>query len=94
MEAVRRKAKLKKDGELTVTGLPFRAGQTVELILLAAPAREAKPANPRARKKKMTARALLNSGIVGIWKDRTDIVDSVAFARQLREQAQTRTQTP
>ncbi|MFC1466884.1 MAG: hypothetical protein ACFLMY_18765 [Candidatus Brachytrichaceae bacterium NZ_4S206] len=87
MEAVRRKAKLKKDGELTVTGLPFRAGQTVELILLAAPARAAKP---RTRKKKMTARALLDSGIVGIWKDRTDMVDSVAFARQLREQAQTR----
>lgn len=49
MEAVRRKAKLKKDGELTVTGLPFRAGQTVELILLAAPAREPSPTRARRR---------------------------------------------
>jgi hypothetical protein len=32
----------------------------------------------------------LNSGLVGIWKDRTDIGDSVEFARKLREQAQRR----
>ena len=29
----------------------------------------------------------LDSEFVGIWKDRTDITDSVAFARHLREEA-------
>ncbi|MBI3914772.1 MAG: hypothetical protein HY327_11395 [Chloroflexi bacterium] len=49
--------------------------------------------NPRkdrapARRKYMTARELLNSDLIGMWKDRTDIGDSAVFARQLREQAQ------
>jgi hypothetical protein len=30
------------------------------------------------------------SGFIGAWEDRTDIGDSVAFARRLRERAQTR----
>jgi hypothetical protein len=38
----------------------------------------------------MTADDLLASGLVGMWKDRTDIGDNHEFARQLREQAQTR----
>ena len=38
----------------------------------------------------MTASDLLNFGLVGMWKDRTDIQDNHEFARQLREQAQTR----
>lgn len=33
---------------------------------------------------------LLNSGLVGIWKGRTDIGDSLEFARKLRKQAETR----
>lgn len=37
-----------------------------------------------------TARALVDSPIVGIWKKR-DISDSSLFARSLREQAQNRT---
>jgi hypothetical protein len=41
-------------------------------------------------RKIMTARDLLNSGLVGMWKDRTDIDDNHEFARRLREQAQTR----
>jgi GrpB-like predicted nucleotidyltransferase (UPF0157 family) len=39
---------------------------------------------------KMTARDLLKSGLVGIWADREDIEDSLAFARQLRRQAERR----
>ncbi|NLF98065.1 MAG: hypothetical protein GX569_15135 [Candidatus Riflebacteria bacterium] len=35
----------------------------------------------------MTVEELLNSGLVGIWKDRTDIKDNVEFARELREKA-------
>lgn len=38
----------------------------------------------------LTARDLVQSGLVGIWADRDDIEDSVAFARQLRRQAETR----
>jgi hypothetical protein len=33
---------------------------------------------------------LLNSGLVGLWKDRTDIIDSSDYARSLREQVQNR----
>ncbi|MDD3148772.1 MAG: hypothetical protein PHD82_15865 [Candidatus Riflebacteria bacterium] len=35
----------------------------------------------------MTVEELLNSGLVGIWKDRKDIKDNVKFARELREKA-------
>jgi hypothetical protein len=38
----------------------------------------------------MTAAELLNSGLVGIWADRTDIGDTREFARRLRDQAQSR----
>lgn len=41
-------------------------------------------------KRRMTARDLLQSGLVGIWKDRKDIGDSQSFARKLRERAQRR----
>lgn len=37
--------------------------------------------------KSLTARALLHSGIVGLWKSRKDIHSSAAFARNLRERA-------
>jgi predicted RNase H-like HicB family nuclease len=37
-----------------------------------------------------TAKELLESGLVGLWADRTDIGDSVEFAQQLRERAQRR----
>ena len=33
---------------------------------------------------------LMATGFVGLWKDRKDIKDSSAFARKLRERAQTR----
>lgn len=38
---------------------------------------------------KMTASDLLNSEIVGMWADRTDISDSYTFARELRKTAET-----
>ncbi len=53
---------------------------TVESI---APVTAAKPPT-------LTASDLLHSGLVGIWAQRTDIGDSRAFARRLREEAQTR----
>lgn len=41
----------------------------------------------------MKAKDLLNSSLVGMWSKRQDIGDSVAFARKLRTQAQTRRRT-
>jgi hypothetical protein len=41
-------------------------------------------------KRPLTADALLASGLIGLWSDRTDIGDSREFARRLRELAQTR----
>lgn len=42
--------------------------------------------------KPMTGKDLLNSGLVGMWAKRKDIGDSVAYARKLGTQAQTRRQ--
>jgi hypothetical protein len=83
MDAIRVHQVVEQDGEITFTGLPVEKGQAVEAILLVTPTR-------RGRRPRMTARDLLNSGLVGLWKDRDDIGDSVEFARELREAAQTR----
>ena len=40
--------------------------------------------------KGVTLGELLNSGLVGLWKDRTDIGDSVEYARELRRRASRR----
>lgn len=42
--------------------------------------------------KPMTGQDLLNSGVVGMWSKRKDIGDSLAYARKLRTQAQSRRQ--
>ncbi len=42
------------------------------------------------RRRPMTGQDLLESGIIGLWKDRTDIKSSADYARSLRQQAQTR----
>ena len=47
-------------------------------------------ARSHTTRKHLTARQLLNSGLIGMWQDRTDIGDSAVYARQLREQAQNR----
>jgi hypothetical protein len=44
----------------------------------------------RKTAKPMRAKDFLKSNLVGLWANRQDIGDSVAFARKLREQAQTR----
>ena len=83
MEEIRLHQVIEKDGEILITGLPFRKGQLVEMIVLPdTPAPGARPP--------LTARVLLESGLIGMWKDRDDIGDSPEFARQLREQAQRR----
>ena len=44
----------------------------------------------RAHSRELTARELLQSDLVGLWADRTDIDDSLLYARQLRQQAERR----
>ena len=83
METVRLHKVVEKDGEILVTGLPCKKGQSVEMIILIEPA--AAPDHSLS-----TARRLLRSDLIGLWKDRQDIEDSAAYARQLREQAQRR----
>ena len=41
-------------------------------------------------KRPMTGKDLLESGLIGLWKDRPDIGDSLQYARKLRQQAETR----
>jgi hypothetical protein len=87
MEAVRLEQVVTEDGKVVITGLPYEKGQVLEVIMFPQP----KSPEPRAR---LTVRQLEQSGIIGLWKDRTDIKDSSVYARQLREQTQKRGDIP
>lgn len=45
---------------------------------------------PASKPATISAADLLQSGLVGMWADRTDIADSREYARRLRDEAQTR----
>ena len=83
MSAVHVSAVLEQDGEVTVTGLPFRKGETVRLIVQ-------QERGGRSDIPYFTGQQILDSGIVGIWEDRDDIGDSSEYARKLRKEAWTR----
>jgi hypothetical protein len=80
MQAIRLQQTIEKDSEIHLSDLPVFQGQEVEVIVLISPLSEPK--------KTFTARQLLNSGLIGVWENRTDIKDSLTYARQLREQSQ------
>ncbi len=82
MEAIRVRQTLSRNGELTLRNLPILKGQDVEVLLLFPPIK-IKPSH-------LTARTLLNSELIGLWKDRADIDDNLKFARLLRKKAQKR----
>jgi|RhiMethySRZTD1v2_1073278.scaffolds.fasta_scaffold4101915_2 hypothetical protein len=82
MDTIRIRAIVERDGEIVVQGLPCKKGQQVD-VTVQIPA-ELTRATP------LTARALLDSELVGLWADRNDIDRSDEYARRLREQAQTR----
>lgn len=69
MEAIRIQQVMSKDGEVVITGLPYRKGQSVEIILLPQPIKT--PTRPR-----LTVRQFRELGLIGLWKDRDDIQDS------------------
>jgi hypothetical protein len=83
MNAIRIHTTVEQDGEIHVANLPLKKGQHIEVILLA----ENTSDSPTEF---LTAQGLLESEIVGMWRDRSDIADSPDYARQLREQAQRR----
>jgi len=83
MEAVEVRQVIAKDGEVSLTGLPYRKGQVVRIIVFLQPTTS--PARAR-----LTVGHLRRSGLIGMWQDRDDIGDSSAYTRQLREQAQKR----
>lgn len=83
METIRLQKIVEKDGEISVTGLPCKKGQSVEMVLRI-------ESSSMSGRSPMTARKLLHSGLIGLWKDREDIQDSAEYARRLREQAQRR----
>ncbi len=76
MEAYRAFTTVFKNGEILITGAPFKKGQKVEMIVL--------PQDETAEKKILTGKELAVSEFVGIWKDKK-IGDSAEFARRLRE---------
>jgi hypothetical protein len=67
-------------------GVPAeRWGEVLNFLDMLQPQTAASPKSPIH-----TARDLLQSGLVGIWADRSDLGDSREFARRLREQAERR----
>jgi hypothetical protein len=82
MEAIKINKIIEKDGEISLKDLPVKKGQHFEMVILLG-------TSGKPKKRFMTAKDLLDSGLAGLWKDR-NIKDSVAYARQLREEAQTR----
>lgn len=83
MEAVRVEQIVAKDGEVLVKGIPWKKGQAVEIIVLSQTLKTESPS-------RLTVRQFRQSGLIGLWKDRDDILDSAAYARRLREQGQKR----
>ena len=83
MHTIRVHKVVDKDGEILVRGVPCKKGQHVEVIMLIEPPSDSSASYP-------TARQLLESELIGLWRDREDMGDSPAFARSLRSQAETR----
>lgn len=86
MNAIRVQQVVVEDGKVLITGLPYKKGQLIEIILLPQPSKT-------ALRSCLTAGQLRQSGLIGLWKDPDDIGDSVVYARQLREQSQRRGET-
>ena len=87
MYAVHLEEVLQHDSEILLAELPYRKGQKVDVIVLSNYAETVQGSQ-------LTADKLLHSEIVGLWKDRPDIPESPAYARQFREHAQKREREP
>jgi hypothetical protein len=83
---------VEKDGVISmkVSGLPFKKGQEVKVTFKAKEKSARTKGNSPAKYPFSSAGRLRNSPLIGMWEDRTDIGDSVEFARKLRERAEKR----
>jgi len=79
--AIRTKTIVQPGGRVEVGSPELTPGASAEVIVLV---------DAPAPQRVMTAASLLDSGLAGLWEDRTEITDSVEFARQLRRQAERR----
>lgn len=67
---LRIEAIVERDGEIYLRSLPYRRGEKVEMNV--------RPVEPGGgRKPPLTARRLLDFGLVGMWEHRDDVGDSV-----------------
>ncbi|WP_032914618.1 hypothetical protein [Leptospira santarosai] len=73
---------IKRDGELHLTGLPFKKGESVEILMESSHRSLTEP--------RMTVKKLRESGMIGLWKNRSDITDSVVYSRELRTTSEAR----
>lgn len=87
MQAVKINKTIENDGQIFLTNLPYKKGQTIEMILLVDSSIKK---SKSYKKEKFTANQLLKSKIVGLWKNRKDISNSVDYAIKLRNQSQNR----
>jgi hypothetical protein len=72
------------DGKTIVPDEPVNLPQGTPLFVLVGKKR------PLTPEESITGAQLAKSGLVGLWKNRKDIGDSVEYARKLRRQAETR----
>ena len=66
MEAIRLHKLVEKDGQIMLKNLPFKKGQSIEMIVLI-------ESNDKSATQPLTARKLRTSSLIGLWKDREDI---------------------
>lgn len=81
MQAISFKTVIPKDRKLSIELPPQVPTGAAELVVIVSPA-----SLPRGK----TAGDLLNSPLVGMWKGRTDITDTIQFARELRKRGEAR----
>ncbi len=74
MERVQVRQVIAKDGEVLITGLPYKKGQAVEIIV----SPQGMTLAPRAC---LTVGRLRRSGLIGMWQDRRDIDYSSVYIR-------------
>lgn len=79
---IKQKVTVGKNGKIELPTTELPEGTIVEVIVLSSPL--------PTKKKVLTARELLDSSLIGLWEEREDITDSLAYSRQLREQSQRR----
>jgi len=65
MQAIRLQQTIEKDGEIYLSNLPVFQGQQVDVVVSLSPLPETT--------KTFTVRQLLDSGLIGVWENRTDI---------------------